>query len=62
MHSALAAWGFASSDPAHGLRTAHQAMLWRCPTWQSQKDLQLEYTTMYWGLWGAKEEGGKKED
>ena len=35
--------------------TAHQAMLrWR-PTEHNQKDLRLEYMTMYWGAWGEKE-------
>ena len=56
--STVAAQGFAGSDPGRGHGTAHQAMLrWR-PTCHNQRDLQLEYTTMYWGLWGEKE--GKK--
>ena len=49
MRSALVAQGFAGSDPGCGPSTAHQAMLRRRPTQQSQKDLQLEYTAMYWG-------------
>ena len=60
-HSALAARGFASSDPGRRHGTAHQAMLRRHPTQQRQKDLQLEYTTMYWGVFGEKK-GKKKED
>ena len=55
-HSASAAQGFTGSDPGHGPSTTHQAMLRRRPTWQSQKDLQLEYTTMAWGTFGGEEE------
>ena len=40
------------------LHTAHQAMLWRHATWKNKKDLQLEYTTMYWGF-GEKEKKRK---
>ena len=47
--SALAAQGFAGLDPGHGPSTAHQAMLRQRPRCHNQKDLQLEYTTMYWG-------------
>ena len=60
--SPSAARGFASSDPGLGRGTAHQAMLWQRPTLHNQKDLQLEYTTMYrggggWrGLWREEEE------
>ena len=53
-HSASAAQGFAGSDPGHGYRTAHQATVrWR-PTQHNQKDLQLEYTTMYRGALGRR--------
>ena len=55
VRSTLAAQGFTGSDPGRGSSTAHQAMLRQRPT-QHQKDLQLEYTTMYWGALGRKEE------
>ena len=42
--SASAAQGFTGLDPGH-----RQAMLTGHPTCHSQKDLQLEYTTMYSG-------------
>ena len=42
----------------HG--TAHQAMLRLHPTQRNQKDLQLKYTTMYWGLWEEEEEKKKR--
>ena len=46
------ALGFAGVDPGRGHATAHRAMLkWR-PTQHNQRNSQLEYTTMYWGLWG----------
>ena len=45
----LFTWGLSAS---HG--TIHQAMLMQCPTWHNQKDLQLEYTTMYWGALGRR--------
>ena len=48
-HSTLAAQGFTGSDPECVPGTAHQATLRRHPSEQSHKDLQLEYTTMYWG-------------
>ena len=42
-------WGFTGLDPGLRRGTAHQAMLrWR-PIYHNQRDLQLEYTTMYWG-------------
>ena len=47
-----AAQGFTGLDPGRGHGTTHQAMLRRCPTWHNQRDLQLEYTTMYWGASG----------
>ena len=52
--SASAAQGFAGSAPGHRHVTAHQAMLRWHPTQHDQKDLQLEYTTMYWGGFGEK--------
>ena len=61
-HSAWAAQSFTSLDPGRGQGTAHQAMLRRCPSQHDQKDLQLENTAMYWGVWGEEEERGKKED
>ena len=52
MYSASAAQGFADLDPGCGHGTPHQAMLkWR-PKQHNQRHSQLEYTTMYWGLWG----------
>ena len=55
--SASAAQGFAGSDPGHGPSTTRRAILgWR-PTWQNWRDLQLEYTTIYWRALG-----GKKKD
>ena len=36
-------------------------MLRRCPTQQNQKDLQVEYTTMYWGGFGE-EKKEREED
>ena len=57
-HCTLAAWGFIGSDPRHGHSMAHQAMLREHLTWHNQKDLQLEYTTMYIQLrmlWGEEE-------
>ena len=54
MHSTLVVQGFTSSDPGCRHGTAHQAVLrWR-PTCHNQKDLQLEYTTMYWGALGTR--------
>ena len=41
-HSTSLAQGFADSHAGRGLSTAHQAMLRQRPTWQSQKDFQLE--------------------
>ena len=52
--SAWVAWGFISSDPGHRPSTAHQAMLRQRPTCHNQKDLQLEYTTAYWGALGRR--------
>uniref|UniRef100_F6PV72 C2H2-type domain-containing protein n=1 Tax=Equus caballus TaxID=9796 RepID=F6PV72_HORSE len=46
-HSSSVAQGFAGSDPGRRRGTAHQAMLRRRPTCHNQKDLQLEYTTIY---------------
>ena len=55
---AVAAQGFAGSDPGRGHGTAHQAMLRRRPTCHNQKDRQLKYATMYCGF----EEKKKGED
>ena len=55
-----AAWGFTHSDPGLGHGTAHQTTLrWR-PTCHNQRHSQVEYTTMYWGLWGEEEEEEKR--
>ena len=59
MHSASAAWSFASSDPGPRPSTAHQAMLGQQLLWQNQRDLQLEYTTMYQGF--GEKKGKKKK-
>ena len=60
--SASVVQGFTGSDPRSGPSTAHEAMLrWRSIQ-QSQKDLQLEYTTCTGGLWGKEEKKKKKED
>ena len=54
MHSTSAAQSFTCSHPGCGHGTAHQVMLrWR-PTQHNQKDLQLEYTSMYWGALGKR--------
>ena len=39
--------GYTDSDPGCGPSTTRQAMLRWCPIEHNQKDLQLEYTTMY---------------
>ena len=57
--STLVAQGFTCSEPGRGRGTTHQAMLRLCPTCHNQKDLQLEYITMYWGALGKRR---KKED
>ena len=54
MCSALVAQGFPSLNPGHRHGTAYQAMLRQHPTWHNQKDLQLEYTAMYWGALGRR--------
>ena len=61
MLSDSAAQGFAGSDPGRGHGTAHQATLRRRPTYLNWKDLQLEYTAVYWGASGEEEEEGKKD-
>ena len=61
MCSASAAQGFASSDPGRKPSTAHQAMMRRRPTEQSQKDPQLEYTAMDRGALGRRRRGEKKK-
>ena len=60
--SAPVAQGFAGSAPGYGPSTAHQAMLRWHPTQQSQKDLRLEYTTMYWGALERRRKNKKEED
>ena len=61
-HSTSAAQGFAGLDPGHGPSTTHQAMVrWR-PTQHNQKDLQLQYTTMYWGALGRRRKKKEEED
>ena len=60
-HSALVAQGFAGSDPGRRRGTVHQVTLRRRPTWDNQKDLQLEYTTMYWGGFGEKKKKKRKK-
>ena len=55
-----AAEGLACLDPGHGPSATHQAMLrWRL-TQQSQKELRLENTAMYWGALGRRRR--KKRD
>ena len=38
------------------LQTTHHAMLWWHPTQKNQSDLQLGYTTTYWGFGEKKKE------
>ena len=45
--SASAAQGFTGLDPGHGHGITHQAMLRWHLTQHNQRDVQLEYTTMY---------------
>ena len=52
VRSVSPAQGFAGLHSGHGHGTTHPAMLRWCPTCHNQKDLQLEYTTMYWGALG----------
>ena len=52
--SALVAQGFAGSDPGHRPSIPYQAILRQHPTKRNQNDLQLEYTTMYWGALGRR--------
>ena len=59
--STSVAQGLASLDPGLGHGPSRQAMLSQCPTWQSQKDLQLEYTLCTWGF-GEEKKKKKKED
>ena len=58
--SASAAHGFADLDHGHWHGTTHQTMPRQCPTWHRQKDLQREYTTVYWGALGRRRRGKKK--
>ena len=50
MHLAAVAQGSLVHFLDVDLHAAHQATLWQHPTWKNQKDLQLGYTTMYWGF------------
>ena len=52
--------GFAGLDPGCGHGTAHGAMLRRHPTQHNQKDVQLEYTTIYWGTLGRRGKKGRR--
>ena len=52
--SALAIQGFAGLDPRHRHGTTHQVMLSLCITQHNQGDLQLEYTTVFWGPLGRR--------
>ena len=61
-HSASAAPDFAGLDPGCGHGTAHQAMLRRRPELHSQKDLQLEYTAVYWEALGRRRRRRKKKE
>ena len=54
--STSAAQAFTGSDPGHRHGTTCQAMLKWCPISHNQKDLQAEYTTMYWGDLGRRRE------
>ena len=58
--STLAAQGFARLDHGRGPGTSHQAMLRQHPTQHNQKDLQLEYTTRYWGPLGRRRKEKKR--
>ena len=57
--SASVAQGSSSSDPGRGHGTAHQAMLRRRPPQQNEKDLQPEYATRHWGVFGEKKKKKK---
>ena len=54
--SASVAHGFMGSDPGRSASTAHQATLRQRPTQHNSKDMQLEYTTMYWWSLGRRKE------
>ena len=61
MYSALAAQGFAGSDPRHARGTDRQAMLRRRPTCHNQKDPRLKiYNYVSGALWGEKGKIKKK--
>ena len=49
-HSAFETQGSPVQILGADLYTAHQATLWWRPTQKNWKDLQLGYTTMYWGF------------
>ena len=59
--SASAAQGFASLDPGRGHGMACQAMRKQRATCHSQKDPQLESTTMSWGASGRRRRERKKK-
>ena len=58
--SAFAAWGLLVWILGMDLQAAHQPMLWQCPTQKNEKDLQLGYTTRYWGFGEGKKRGEGK--
>ena len=60
--SILSAQGFTGLDPGRGHGTAPGAMLRRRPTQQNQKDLQLEYTAMYWVALRRRRRRKKKDE
>ena len=62
VHSASVAQGFTGLDPGLAPSTAHQVMLRWYPTQHNWKDLQLQYTTMYWGGFGKKKKEREKEE
>ena len=59
VRSALAAQGFAGSEPGHGHGTAHQATLRQRPTCHNWKDPQLKYIQLCTGGIGGEKAGGK---
>ena len=61
-YSASVAQCFDCLDPECGRDTTSQAMLRQHPTQHNQKDLQLEYTTMYWGALGRRRRKKRKKD
>ena len=61
VHSASLVQGLTGSDSRCRPSTAHQAMLRLRPTEHNQKELQLEYTTMYWGALGRRRRRRRKK-